>query len=104
MLTRARRSHRFIFLVLICFLSFGSYFVYDNPAALQSQFEQVKSHRLVFLAFNAVQDLNLSTARFMLMYAVYSWPNVALCFFGGFLMDRVFGVRCVPRWCDWSDY
>ena len=26
-------------------------------------------------------------------YAWYSWPNVILCFFGGFLIDRVFGVR-----------
>jgi len=24
---------------------------------------------------------------------MYSWPNVILCFFGGFLIDRVFGVR-----------
>jgi len=52
--------------------------VYDNPAALQAQFEK---------------DLNLNTAQFMLMYALYSWPNVALCFFGGFLMDRTIGIR-----------
>lgn len=24
---------------------------------------------------------------------MYSWPNVILCFFGGFLIDRVFGIR-----------
>ncbi|XP_076824533.1 lysosomal dipeptide transporter MFSD1-like [Clavelina lepadiformis] len=29
----------------------------------------------------------------MQLYAWYSWPNVVLCFFGGFLLDRVFGVR-----------
>jgi len=23
----------------------------------------------------------------------YSWPNVVLCFFGGYLLDRVFGIR-----------
>ena len=34
-----RRPHRFIVLGLICFLSFGSYYCYDNPAALASQFK-----------------------------------------------------------------
>lgn len=34
-------SHRYLFLLLICFLSFGNYFVYDNPAALTDQFEKV---------------------------------------------------------------
>lgn len=24
---------------------------------------------------------------------MYSWPNVVLCFVGGFLIDRVFGIR-----------
>lgn len=30
-----RWMHRFLMLILMCFLSFGSYYVYDNPAALQ---------------------------------------------------------------------
>ena len=34
-----RRAHRFIVLFFICFLSFGSYFCYDNPAALAPQFK-----------------------------------------------------------------
>ena len=33
-------SHRYFFLFLISFLCFGNYFVYDNPAALQDQFEK----------------------------------------------------------------
>ncbi|RLV76397.1 hypothetical protein DV515_00017017 [Chloebia gouldiae] len=56
----------------------GSYFCYDNPAALQTQVQR---------------DMQVSTAQFMALYAWYSWPNVVLCFFGGFLLDRVFGVR-----------
>lgn len=28
-----------------------------------------------------------------MLYSIYSWPNVILCFIGGFLIDRVFGVR-----------
>ncbi|XP_070099281.1 lysosomal dipeptide transporter MFSD1 isoform X1 [Equus caballus] len=62
----------------MCFLGFGSYFCYDNPAALQSQFKR---------------DMQVNTTKFMLLYAWYSWPNVVLCFFGGFLIDRVFGIR-----------
>lgn len=28
-----------------------------------------------------------------MFYSMYSWPNVVLCFVGGFLIDRVFGIR-----------
>ncbi|XP_051934630.1 major facilitator superfamily domain-containing protein 1 isoform X2 [Hippocampus zosterae] len=70
--------HRVVVLVFMCFLGFGSYFCYDNPASLQTE---------------VLQDLNLNTAKFMQLYAWYSWPNVILCFFGGFLIDRVFGIR-----------
>uniref|UniRef100_A0AAY4DZK8 Lysosomal dipeptide transporter MFSD1 n=1 Tax=Denticeps clupeoides TaxID=299321 RepID=A0AAY4DZK8_9TELE len=73
-----RLPHRIIVLFFMCFLGFGSYFCYDNPAALQTQ---------------VIQDMKLSTAWFMELYAWYSWPNVVLCFVGGFLLDRVFGIR-----------
>uniref|UniRef100_A0A665U3F9 Lysosomal dipeptide transporter MFSD1 n=1 Tax=Echeneis naucrates TaxID=173247 RepID=A0A665U3F9_ECHNA len=74
----SRLLHRVVVLAFMCFLGFGSYFCYDSPAALQTQ---------------VLQDLNLNTAKFMQLYAWYSWPNVVLCFFGGFLLDRVFGIR-----------
>ncbi|KAK7090746.1 lysosomal dipeptide transporter MFSD1-like [Littorina saxatilis] len=71
--------HRYFpVLVIMCFLSFGSYFCYDNPAALQD---------------TMLKDLNLTEGKFMLFYSLYSWPNVVLCFFGGFLIDKLFGVR-----------
>ncbi|XP_064638715.1 major facilitator superfamily domain-containing protein 1-like isoform X2 [Lineus longissimus] len=73
-----RPVHRYLVLIIMCFLSFGSYFCYDNPAAMQ---DTMKS------------DLNIDTQTFMGFYSFYSWPNVILCFFGGFLIDRVFGVR-----------
>jgi MFS family permease len=69
---------RYIALIFMCLLSFGSYFCYDNPAALQDHFKS---------------DLKISTATFTAFYAWYSWPNVVLCFFGGYLIDRVFGIR-----------
>ncbi|KAM4693331.1 lysosomal dipeptide transporter MFSD1 isoform 2-T2 [Discoglossus pictus] len=71
-------AHRIVVLCLMCFLGFGSYFCYDNPAALQTQVQG---------------DMKVNTADFMQLYAWYSWPNVVLCFFGGFLIDRVFGIR-----------
>ncbi|XP_031842046.1 lysosomal dipeptide transporter MFSD1 isoform X2 [Nomia melanderi] len=38
-------------------------------------------------------DLSMSTSRFVLLYSIYSWPNMILCFIGGFLLDSVFGIR-----------
>ncbi|CAL1527854.1 unnamed protein product [Lymnaea stagnalis] len=71
--------HRYFpVLILICFLSFGSYFCYDNPAALQD---------------TMIRDLDINESKFMAFYSFYSWPNVVLCMFGGYLIDRMFGVR-----------
>ncbi|KAK0090857.1 hypothetical protein PV325_000023 [Microctonus aethiopoides] len=72
------RLWRFLGLALMCFLGFGSYFCYDNPSALQD---------------NIQNDLDLSLKNFVLLYSIYSWPNVVLCFVGGFLLDSVFGIR-----------
>ena len=35
----------------------------------------------------------MTEVQFMNLYAWYSWPNVVLSFIGGFLIDKVFGVR-----------
>nr|CAH7743861.1 unnamed protein product [Callosobruchus chinensis] len=72
------RCHRFIALIFMCFLGFGSYFCYDNPAAL---IDYIK------------RDLNITNAEYSVLYSIYSWPNVVLCFVGGFLIDSVFGIR-----------
>lgn len=74
----ANRVHRFIALILMCFLCFGSYFCYDTPGALADNFKD---------------DSHLNTSQFALLYSIYSWPNVILCFIGGYLVDRCFGVR-----------
>ncbi len=39
-----RWLHRFLMVFLMCSLSFGSYYVYDNPAALQRTFINVSEH------------------------------------------------------------
>ncbi|XP_005182702.1 major facilitator superfamily domain-containing protein 1 [Musca domestica] len=70
--------HRFLALIFMCLLGFGSYFCYDNPGALQEVFKE---------------ELNITSTQFSMIYSIYSWPNVVLCFVGGFLIDRVFGIR-----------
>ncbi|KXJ15043.1 major facilitator superfamily domain-containing protein 1 [Exaiptasia diaphana] len=72
------RLHRYVALIFICFLSFGSYYCYDNPAALEKEIER---------------DLQKKTSEYVLLYSLYSYPNVILCFIGGYLIDRVFGIR-----------
>ncbi|XP_067944720.1 lysosomal dipeptide transporter MFSD1-like [Watersipora subatra] len=73
-----RYMHRYIVLIFMCLLSFGSYFCYDNPAAMQD---------------TMMADLSLNTEQFMMFYSMYSYPNIVLAFIGGYLIDKVFGVR-----------
>ncbi|KAF4526046.1 hypothetical protein B566_EDAN000840 [Ephemera danica] len=42
---------------------------------------------------NFKHDMDLTTTQFVYLYSWYAWPNVVLCFVGGFLIDRVFGIR-----------
>ena len=37
--------------------------------------------------------MDVSTYQFASLYSWYSWPNVILPIIGGYLMDRVFGIR-----------
>lgn len=82
---------RIIGAMLLCFVGFGKeliidieenalqfnfiggFFCYDNPAALQDKIRK---------------ELHLSTSEYVLLYSVYSWPNVFLGFVGGYLLDR----------------
>ncbi|XP_022238246.1 major facilitator superfamily domain-containing protein 1-like, partial [Limulus polyphemus] len=70
--------HRYSLLFFMCFLGFGSYFCFDNPGALQEQI---------------INDMDITTSQFAQLYSWYSWPNVILSFCGGFLIDKVFGIR-----------
>jgi MFS family permease len=39
------------------------------------------------------KDLKISTGTYTGFYSWYSWPNAICCFLGGYLIDRVFGIR-----------
>jgi len=71
-------TFRLLMIIGICFLTFGSYFVYDIPGAITD-------------ALTA--RLKMSPIEYEALYSVYSWPNTVLALVGGFLVDRLFGVR-----------
>ncbi|XP_068224534.1 lysosomal dipeptide transporter MFSD1-like isoform X2 [Palaemon carinicauda] len=73
-----RPTYRFSSLIFMCLLGFGSYFSYDSPGSLQDQIKD---------------DMHVNTVQFASLYSLYSWPNVILSFLGGFLIDRLFGIR-----------
>jgi len=39
------------------------------------------------------QVMHVDTTHYQFLYSFYSWPNVVLSVFGGYLIDRVLGVR-----------
>ncbi|OQR73863.1 major facilitator superfamily domain-containing protein 1-like [Tropilaelaps mercedesae] len=74
----AARLHRYFVLIFMCLLAFGSYYCYDNPSALEN---------------HIIKDMHVDESMYANLYSWYSYPNVILCFFGGFLIDSVFGIR-----------
>jgi MFS family permease len=68
---------KWIAVFFMCFLSFGSYYCYDNPAGLQDVMKD---------------DLRISSSTFTAFYSWYSWPNVVLAAVGGILIDKWLGV------------
>lgn len=73
-----RWCQKLIVLFLMCLLGFGSYFCFDTPGALQDDIKSV---------------MGVTTYQFASLYSWYSWPNVVLPIFGGYLIDRVLGLR-----------
>ena len=56
----------------------------------------MKQKNLNDLAKSPSLLIQIYTMAFTLIWYIasrYSWPNVVLCLFGGFLLDRVFGIR-----------
>lgn len=78
---------RWYVLSVACFLTFGSYFIYDFPGSIGTGSGNTiealfKSHGLAY-----TESMN------QYLYSVYSWPNTVLSIVGGLLIDRFLGLR-----------
>lgn len=69
---------RFNMMVCACLLTFGSYYCYDIPGAITN---------------SMIAAYDITQLQYTLYYSVYSLPNVILPLCGGWIVDRVFGVR-----------
>lgn len=74
-------------LIVACFLTFGSYYIYDFPGSIGTgPHGTIQEHfRLKGLPYT--QEMNQA------LYSVYSWPNTVLAIFGGLLIDKFLGLR-----------
>ncbi|EFA77832.1 major facilitator superfamily domain-containing protein 1 [Heterostelium album PN500] len=72
-------AFRYLGLFFICMMTFGSYYIYDIPSALTQ--DKIDT-------WYGVKEIKYS-----LLYAVYNFPNMVIVFFGGFLIDTVFGLK-----------
>eukprot|EP01132_Coremiostelium_polycephalum_P000660 gene660-816_t len=71
---------RYLGLLFICLITFGSYYIYDIPAALTNQ--------------NMITKwFGISSVEYATLYSVYSFPNMVIVFFGGFFIDSLFGLK-----------
>ena len=64
-------------LIFGCFFLMGSYYCYDNPAALASYLE------------DTTQPWYLTSRQVNVLYSVYSLPNTVLPLLGGILLDKI---------------
>ncbi|PRP86283.1 hypothetical protein PROFUN_05424 [Planoprotostelium fungivorum] len=72
-----RALFRWFVLLIVSLICFGSYFAFDEIQPFDSQIQKT---------------LNIERADFSNLYAIYSFPNIILVFFGGLLGDKI-GVR-----------
>ena len=93
-------GHKIIAIFFMCLMGFGSYLCYDVPGALIVSFVGAfyTSSGVELNLPSSRQDvfkdvMNVGDSQYGLLYALYSWPNVVLPVVGGYLIDRVFGLR-----------
>ncbi|GAM24715.1 hypothetical protein SAMD00019534_078900 [Acytostelium subglobosum LB1] len=72
-------SFRYLGLFFMCLMTFGSYYIYDIPSALTQD--------------TVDEWYGVTEVKYGLLYSVYNFPNMIIVFFGGFMIDRVFGLR-----------
>ncbi|XP_013788173.1 major facilitator superfamily domain-containing protein 1-like [Limulus polyphemus] len=87
---------RFIILFFNCLLTFGSYFCFDMPSVLQSQFQGnftcEKDNKTEVNSTNTtccVDCLGMNPDEYNLLYAIYAWTNAIVVIAAGFLVDKL---------------
>lgn len=81
-LTRAQLRSRWLVLVMSSMVLFGSFYSYDNPAALHMQLK------------NQMHEFEDYEIYFNRLYSVCSFPNIFIPFFGGTIVDRLGAPVC----------
>ena len=99
--TKAGLAARWTVMLLLCLALSSTYYAFDVPSASETALQSA------FLGSGGPSDTCVNgtnipgsdsaasdsfNSNFNLLYSLYSWPNVALPFFGGWLADRL-GVR-----------
>ncbi|KEG11059.1 putative major facilitator superfamily [Trypanosoma grayi] len=74
-------------LAVACFLTFGSYYIFDFPGSLGTGGGHTIEQRFRAHGKAYTQEMN------QMLYSVYSWPNTVLAIFGGLLIDKYLGIR-----------
>ncbi|KAG5500338.1 hypothetical protein JKF63_03430 [Porcisia hertigi] len=81
------RELRWYVLGVACFLTFGSYYIYDFPGSIGSgSGHTIEGH------FKAHQKIYTESMN-QYLYSVYAWPNTVLSVAGGLLIDKYLGLR-----------
>ncbi|EAN93689.1 hypothetical protein C3747_43g219 [Trypanosoma cruzi] len=74
-------------LAVACFLTFGSYYIFDFPGSIGTGSGATLEQHFKVRGKVYTQEMN------QLLYSVYSWPNTVLAIFGGVLIDKFLGIR-----------
>lgn len=78
---------RWYVLAVACFLTFGSYYIYDFPGSIGSGSGQTIENYFKSHGYPYTESMN------QYLYSVYSWPNTVLSVVGGLLIDKYLGLR-----------
>ena len=81
-LKKSESSFRWLILASICLLTIGTYYTFDEPAALKSQIEDY------------MRDTGNFELQYSLLFSIYAFPNIILPFFGGFFVDKWGATYC----------
>ena len=80
---------RYAVLICTCLLTFGSYYCFDLPGALEQQIT------FVLISDSGSMAMRDSSVYYNLFYTVYAWTNMAMSLLAGILVDRWGQVNCV---------